>query len=135
MLPMMDFRLFGRSDQLHVALFAVKTFQEEFSRLPGPSEDDISKVMESAKAIVAHLKEIKGHTVEELEEDIVKMTASYSSSSLTHMSAFLGGIVAQEIVKFTGKYTPLRQWLHYDVFESLPPGEVNREPMGCRYDD
>ena len=51
------------------------------------------------------------------------------------MAAFFGGIVAQEIVKFTGKYLPLKQWLHYDIFECLPENEVNREPMGCRYDD
>lgn len=30
---------------------------------------------------------------------------------------------------------PLRQWFHYDCFESLPQGEANREPMNCRYDD
>ena len=29
----------------------------------------------------------------------------------------------------------MKQWLHYDIFESLPEGQVNREPMGCRYDD
>ena len=52
------------------------------------------------------------------------------------MAAFFGGVVAQEIVKFTGKYSPLKQWLHYDIFESLPrTAEVNREPLGCRYDD
>jgi ubiquitin-activating enzyme E1 len=52
------------------------------------------------------------------------------------MAAFFGGVVAQEIVKFTGKYSPLKQWLHYDIFETLPKGEdVNRTPMNCRYDD
>lgn len=52
------------------------------------------------------------------------------------MAAFFGGIVAQEIVKKTGKYTPLKQWLHHDIFESLPREDnVNREPMGSRYDD
>jgi ubiquitin-activating enzyme E1 len=70
-----------------------------------------------------------------VEEEIVKKTAAYCTSSLTSMSAFLGGFVAQEIVKYTGKYTPLRQWFHYDVFESLPDGNVDRTPMNCRYDD
>jgi ubiquitin-activating enzyme E1 len=51
------------------------------------------------------------------------------------MAAFFGGIVAQEIMKHTGKYTPLKQWLHYDIFESLPRVEVNRNPMNSRYDD
>ena len=51
------------------------------------------------------------------------------------MAAFFGGVIAQEIVKYTGKYSPLKQWLHYDIFETLPKGEVNREPQGGRYDD
>ena len=51
------------------------------------------------------------------------------------MAAFFGGVVAQEIVKFTGKYSPLKQWLHYDIFETLPRTEVNRAPLNSRYDD
>jgi len=51
------------------------------------------------------------------------------------MAAFFGGFIAQEIVKFTGKYMPLKQWAHYDCFESLPEGQVDRTPMNCRYDD
>ena len=35
------------------------------------------------------------------------------------MSSFLGGIVCSEIIKFTGKFTPLSQWFHFDVFEVL----------------
>ena len=52
------------------------------------------------------------------------------------MSSFLGGIVAQEIVKYTGKFTPLQQWLHVEFFESLPEGEnIDRKLKGGRYDD
>jgi len=51
------------------------------------------------------------------------------------MSAFFGGIIAQEIVKYTGKYSPLKQWLHFDIFETLPREAVNREVSGSRYDD
>ena len=55
------------------------------------------------------------------------------------MAAFFGGIIAQEIVKFTGKYSPLMQFLHFDIFETLPReknfGDVDRTLMKCRYDD
>jgi ubiquitin-activating enzyme E1 len=53
------------------------------------------------------------------------------------MAAFLGGITAQEIVKFTGKYSPLKQWFYYDIFETLPPTgtTVDRTPLNSRYDD
>lgn len=59
----------------------------------------------------------------------------FSTSSLVPQTAFFGGIIAQEIVKFTGKYSPMKQWLHYDIFETLPEGPVDRTPLKSRYDD
>ncbi len=51
------------------------------------------------------------------------------------MASFFGGIVAQEIIKYTGKYSPLQQWFHYDNFQTLPRGPADRTPMNSRYDD
>lgn len=38
-------------------------------------------------------------------------------------------------MKYTGKYSPLKQWLHYDIFETIPAGPVDRAPLNSRYDD
>lgn len=46
--------------------------------------------------------------------------ALYASAELQPVAAVLGGIVAQEVVKMSGKYTPLDQWLHMDFYEILP---------------
>ena len=35
----------------------------------------------------------------------------------------------------TGKYGPLRQWLHHEFFEVLPEGEVARTHINTRYGD
>jgi ubiquitin-activating enzyme E1 len=51
------------------------------------------------------------------------------------MAAFLGGVVAQEVVKFTGKYSPLHQCLYVDMFELLPSHVADWQPMNSRYDD
>lgn len=51
------------------------------------------------------------------------------------MCAFLGGVIAQEVIKRFGKYTPIHQWVHLDYFEllgeSVPEGAT---PQGTRYD-
>ena len=135
MLEMPDLKLWGRSEQLHLAIYAVHAFRDENGRYPENNDADLTKVVATAKDLAKSLKENQQHTVEEVEEEVVKNTAAYCTSSLTSMSAFLGGFVAQEIVKYTGKYTPLKQWFHYDVFESLPDGPVDRTPQNCRYDD
>jgi ubiquitin-activating enzyme E1 len=46
--------------------------------------------------------------VEELDDTLVRKSAQFATCSLVPQCAFFGGIVAQEIVKYTGKYTPLK---------------------------
>jgi ubiquitin-activating enzyme E1 len=60
--------------------------------------------------------------------------ALYAETQIAPCCNFWGGIVAQEVVKLTGKYTPLRQWLHYDFLEILPK-KIDRAPTNTRYND
>ena len=131
----MNFFGMGRSENLHFAIGAIHDFKNTEGRYPGDNEADLAKVVASAKAFNAAGKEQNSFCVDEIDEDIVKKVAAYSSCSITSQAAMFGGFIAQEIVKYTGKYMPLKQWAHYDCFESLPPEQVNREPMNCRYDD
>lgn len=137
MLEPLDMNYFGmgRSENLHFAISATHAFRDTEGRYPADNADDLAKVVETAKALNAISKTAGSMSVEEIDEDIVRKVAAYSTCSITSMSAMFGGFIAQEVVKFTGKYMPLRQWAHYDCFESLPEGDVNREPMNCRYDD
>ena len=133
-LMMTDFGKFGRSEQLHVALFGILAFVQSHKKYP--TEADVAACLESAKAALA-TSQLKSFGADiEIAEDVFKNAVRFSSCSISPMAAFFGGVVAQEIVKKTGKYTPLKQWLHHDIFEGIPREEtVNREPMNCRYDD
>ena len=54
------------------------------------------------------------------------------------MTTFFGGVVAQELVKVAGKYTPIQQFLNHHVFSALPdvpPPPHDVAPLDCRYDD
>ena len=59
----------------------------------------------------------------------------FADSQISPCNSFWGGIITQEIVKLTGKFTPLRQWLHHDFFETLPEGNVTRSLTPDRYFD
>lgn len=67
--------------------------------------------------------------------------ALYSALEVQPLAAYFGGVVAQEVVKVTGKYSPLNQWLHLDFLEMLPEefaedgrGEEEGGLRGGRYD-
>ncbi|KAL4461677.1 hypothetical protein ABPG72_016686 [Tetrahymena utriculariae] len=138
-LDICDWEKFGRPEQLHLAFTGLLTFVKQNGRLPAlQSQEDAEKLLHIVKDINTQRKNIDEEgvlKVEEIEEQIVKNIALYARAQITPLSSFWGGIVAQEIVKFTGKFTPLRQWLHYECFEALPEGEVNRTLLNSQYDD
>ena len=133
MLETPDFRCFGRSEQNHLALLAIFAFHQEFGKYPGLTDGD--RVLELAKFINEENKSKEQHSVEEIDEKVIVSAARFAAAEISPQCAFFGGVVAQEIVKFTGKYSPLKQWLHYDLYESLPDGEPDRTPRNSRYDD
>ena len=140
---------FGRAEQLHVALRALWEFEEANGRLPEPrSTADANAVLDIARQQNAAQKGKENCLhLEEISEEVVRDVAMFASVELQPLCAFFGGVVAQEVVKVTGKFTPLHQWLHFDCFEVLPgkcEGEdamdeekesKEYEPMGSRYDD
>mmetsp|Transcript_10660 Transcript_10660/g.20981 ORF Transcript_10660/g.20981 Transcript_10660/m.20981 type:complete len:1144 (+) Transcript_10660:286-3717(+) len=150
---------FGRAEQLHVALQGLWEWQSEEGRWPTPNNDnDADAIIEVAvkrnEALLAKLKramEEEDHddhppvlALEEVDEEIIKLVAQHADCSFQPLCAFFGGIVAQEVVKISGKFTPLHQWMHVDCFEVLPEKftdppitvtAADRAPCSSRYDD
>ena len=64
--------------------------------------------------------------------------ALHASSELQPMAAFTGGVLAQEVVKCTGKFTPIPGFMHFSAPEVLPdtaPPSSETLPRGSRYDE
>ena len=74
-------------------------------------------------------------SVEQVDAEIIRNIARYARASISPNASFWGGIVAQEIIKYNGKFVPIRQWLHNEFFEALPTTKVDRTPQNSRYDD
>jgi len=108
MLETPDLRYFGRSDQLHLAFVGILEFQKAHGRVPNNTEEDLQEVLTHVRRVNEENKASEGITLEEIDEKVVRNAALYSAASITPMTAFFGGIVAQEIVKYTGKYSPLK---------------------------
>lgn len=138
-LPVPDLAKFGRPEQLHFAVQAVRAYRTKHGKLPGSRDAAAAaECVQLAKDLNETAKK-QGEAalaVAEIEADVVTNTALFAQCVICPMAAFLGGVVAQEVVKFTGKYTPLQQWLNIDMFElMLPETPTDCQPLGCRYDD
>eukprot|EP00922_Rhytidocystis_sp_ex-Travisia-forbesii_P048846 GHVS01072735.1.p1 GENE.GHVS01072735.1~~GHVS01072735.1.p1 ORF type:complete len:1106 (+),score=141.84 GHVS01072735.1:89-3406(+) len=142
MLITADLAKFGRPEQLHFIHQAILSFRDAKGHLPETrNAEDAEKVLVLARELLDEAKKHEGEegivVVESIDEDLCRNVAQFSRCHISPMCSFIGGIVAQEVVKFTGKYSPLRQWFYFDSMECLskvPQGDSVSRP-GSRYED
>jgi len=144
----------GVGIDIHLAYAAVLRFEAEQKHWPRlHSSEDANAVIAIAKAI-SEERHKKAQSAEgicwaqriewgfpsgeprDLDEQRIGRFAKYFEAELTGFCAFLGGAGAQEVLKKTGKFTPLEQWLHHDdhslITDECP---MNLGPLtGTRYD-
>jgi len=61
----------------------------------------------------------------------------WARAEISPLYSFLGEVSAQEILKFTGKYSPIHQWIWFDfseIVENLGKN-VNRNLKNSRYNE
>lgn len=78
--------------------------------------------------------------VENVDEDFVRTASKLAAAELQPLAAFSGAVVAQEIVKMTGKYRPVHQFFHFHCAEVLPENADYNAPEfavtgASRYDN
>uniref|UniRef100_UPI00398E3D27 ubiquitin-like modifier-activating enzyme 6 n=1 Tax=Pristiophorus japonicus TaxID=55135 RepID=UPI00398E3D27 len=121
--------------QIHTAMLALDRFQEQHKRLPNIGcLQDADELLRLAIAVNETLK-IKAA----VNQEIVKWLSRTARGCLAPLTAAFGGIISQEALKaLTGKFSPLQQWLYYDVTEILQNLEDTSsdqfQPRGDRYD-
>lgn len=130
-----DYGKFDYPPQLHLAFQALHKFVEKNERVPKPwNKEDAADFVAVAKSIAAD----GGDT--EVNTNLLETFAKVSAGNLNPLSATIGGIVAQEVMKAcSGKFHPIYQWLYFDAVETLPGEEdsITEEdaaPINSRYD-
>ena len=128
----------GRNDIVHSLIFSLynnenniyKKFNKKQSYIlnnelifNGKNEDDKKKLVETAKDYYNLGKQndenwiqISEQTFEllEFDESLFINLSLYLKNELPPIVSFLGGVVAQEAIKLTGKFTPFNQWFEFE---------------------
>lgn len=137
-----DFAKMDRPIILHAAFEALSSFEEQHGRSPRPrSKEDARAVVEQAQAILQSRGQLpEGEEANKLATWLTTELAFQATGDLSPMVAFIGGFVAQEMLKAcSGKFHPLLQHMYVDVLEALPKEvpllpESEFAPIGSRYD-
>ena len=140
-----DLSKFGRNELLYISFLSLHEYYSKNKSLPEfNNKTQADEIVKRAKELYDEYsklsKEGKANWfagIQDWDEKIPFNIASWAHSEISPVCAFLGGVVSQEIVKFTGKYTPINQWLLFDFFETVANlgDKVDRSLKGTRYDD
>ena len=108
--------------------------------LPNINEIIFQKeIIESAKIIYNNSKNKKENWIQlediydetsefkEFDEDMVKNLCLYLKFEIPPITSFLGGIVAQEAIKLTGRFTPFNQWFEFEFNYLSTKNEKQKE--------
>ena len=127
---------------LHCGFMALQNYFTKNGKLPELNDlDETKKVVDIAKHTYNKNKEKKvewmGDEIDDFNGEIVEKIVRWSKAEISPICSIIGGILAQEVIKFTGKFTPIEQWMWFDFFEtvSLLNENIERKLEGTRYDD
>uniref|UniRef100_A0A8C4IS67 E1 ubiquitin-activating enzyme n=1 Tax=Dicentrarchus labrax TaxID=13489 RepID=A0A8C4IS67_DICLA len=88
--------------QIHAAMLALDTFQEQHSRLPNIG------CLQDAEVLLKLTEEVNAT----LRNKLVRCLSRTARGTLPPLAAAVGGLASQEVLKaITGKFAPLQQWV------------------------
>ncbi|TDH16143.1 hypothetical protein EPR50_G00016820 [Perca flavescens] len=121
--------------QIHAAMLALDTFQEQHSRLPNTG------CLQDAEVLLKLTEEVNAtlRNKAPVNTELVRCLSRTARGTLPPLAAAVGGLASQEVLKaITGKFAPLQQWFYLDAIEVVRPLQsVSAEdffPRGDRYD-
>lgn len=108
-----------RVGQLHFAYHAVMEYRRKYQRLPSANDVEVLFLI-SSKLNAEAKEEGDRFSVEAINRDLIAAVSASASMQFGPIISIISGITALEVIKFTGKFMPIRQWFHYDCFDALP---------------
>jgi ubiquitin-activating enzyme E1 len=137
-----DYTKKGRQELLYIILTGIHDFfVSHGNKLPELNN------MTQAKEICEKVKQMYDMTkdqkipwfseIQDFDEKVVMNVIRWSAANIQPICGFFGGIIAQEIIKATGKYIPIDQWFIQDFLEIADniKEDADRSLKNCRYDD
>ena len=120
-----------RNCLIHCFILAIQKFFDKFKKLPDLNDEkQTNEIVNYSEKFYFALKENGNELFKKskaFDSNFIRNLSLISQAQLPTDSSFLGGILAQEILKFSGLYTPINQILYYNnyiIIENLKKGDI-----------
>lgn len=112
-----DYSVMDHPPLIHLAYQAIEKFKKGCTSVVSTKQHVIDIIA------IAHqlMEEYKGDTwlPDKIDERVIHLTSIYYDLEIPPISALIGGMAAQEVVKKTGKFTPIDQYIYIDYFHMV----------------
>ena len=130
----------GKNEILFITFKIIMDFYEKNNRLPGLNNlNDANEINKKTFELYSILKKQKIKWFEnaiEYNENIPTNISKCARAEIPCITSFLGGIVAAEIIKVTGKYFPIDQWKIFNFLNFSPTfNNESANSKDSRYSD
>ena len=135
-----DEDIIGKNEILFITFKKIMEFYEKNNRLPEINNlDDSNEINQKTSEEYNKLKHKQVKWFEnaiEYDKNIPINISKLAKTEIPCITAFLGGIVSQEIIKVTGKYYPIDQWKIFNFLHFLPSNNCkNLSSKNNRYSE
>lgn len=113
----------SRFELLHLSLLSLHEFISRNNRLPYlNNKEDSKSIIEISQIFYSIAKDKQREwaiSLTNIEQYVLVQVAKLSRAQIPAVCSFLGGIVAQEVLKISGKFLPFNQWFIFDFIDIL----------------
>ena len=111
------------NEKMHLAILTLHEFFNIHQYLPnGNEKKDIDECIEISLKILSKAKDEGSRwaiNLQKIDKNFLEKIFIFSQFYFTPFTCFFGGIVAEEIIKYTGLYKPSSQWIYFNFLELI----------------
>ena len=117
------------NEKMHLGILTLHEFFNIHQYLPnGNDKKDIDECIEISLKILSKAKDEGSRwalNLQKIDKNFLEKIFKFSRFYFTPFTCFFGGIVSEEIIKYTGLYRPSSQWIYFNFLELIDDNNIN----------
>ncbi len=128
------------NEKMHLAILTLHEFLNLHQYLPNINEKkEIDECIEICLKILSKAKDEGSRwavNLQKIDKVFLEKIFKFSKFYFIPFTCFFGGIVTEEIIKYTGLYKPSSQWIYFNFLDLINDDDIkNNENIAIKKDN
>ena len=127
------------NEKMHLAMLTLHEFFNIHQYLPNYNDKkEIDECIEISLKVLSKSKEEGSRwaiNLQKIDKVFLEKIFKFSKYYYAPFTCFLGGVISEEIIKYTGLYKPSSQWMYFNFLELIDDDMTNENISEIKDDD